>query len=211
MRFHVMFCAIACLAIHCTAPSKDTPEDVRAAFNGYKTALLEGNGEDAASFLDSRSLDYYEAILEQVKTADSLEVDKAGLTDKLMILTIRHRLSHDEIVKMNGRTLLKRSIELGLIGREGVENSSIGEVTITGKDAEGEFVVNGKPVPISMSFHKEKGEWKVDITSLFEMSEEAFQSLISTSGLTENEFLTQVLFMTSAKIPEPSVWQPVKH
>ena len=43
---------------------------VKKAFDNYKYAILNDEGENAVQFLDSRTIQYYEKMLELVKTGD---------------------------------------------------------------------------------------------------------------------------------------------
>jgi hypothetical protein len=188
----------------------DEKKLVREAFAGYKSAILNDKGEEAVKHLDSRTLKYYGDLAELTRTADSAKVNSLGLIDKLMVLTIRHRATREEILAFDGNSLLVYAIKNGMVGKNSVLNNTIGDVTVDQAFAKGVVVISGKPSPISMHFYKEEGNWKADITSLFPSSEIAFRQVIAESGQDENAFFFSVLEAISGSPVRPSVWHAVK-
>ena len=68
-------------------------QQVKECFSRYKSAILNDEGEKAADYVDSRTINYYSKMLEVTKAADSAEVNRLNILDKLMVFTIRHRTS----------------------------------------------------------------------------------------------------------------------
>ena len=166
---------------------KSEEELVRKAFDSYKSAILNDKGEEAVKFVDSRTIKYYNDVLDLVKNADSSKVETLSILDKLMVFSIRHRTSKEDILSFDGKTLLIYAIKSGMVGKNSVVNNSIGEVTIDGNFAKGQFVVNGQKAPFYLHFYKEEQQWKMDLTSLFTVSTSAFKKMADDSGQNENE------------------------
>ena len=97
-----------------------------------------------------------------------------------------------------------------MVGKNSVANNSIGEVTIDGNFAKGQFVVNGQKAPFYLHFYKEEQQWKMDLTSLFTVSTSAFKKMADDSGQNENEYLFDLLEIITGKKPGPGIWQPIK-
>lgn len=109
---------------------KKEEESVSESFNNYKSAILNDKGGEAVKYIDSRTIKYYSEILELVKNAASIKINSLSLLDKLMVFSIRHRTSKEDILSFDGMGLLVYSIESGMVGKTSVANNSIGEVTI---------------------------------------------------------------------------------
>ncbi len=183
-------------------------EAVRAAFENYKSAILNDRGEEAVNYIDSRTVKYYSDILEQVKQADSLTLESLSLLDKMMVLSIRHRSTKEQIDSFDGKGVLVYAIREGMVGKNSVANNGIGDITVDGSFAKGQLNTNGQKAPFYFHFYKEDGAWKIDLTSLFPVSNMAFKKMVNESGQTENGFLLLLLEMISGKKPGKEIWEP---
>ena len=103
-----LFILLLSLSFTWTASAqKKEQQKVRAAFESYQKAILNGRGEEAIKFVDSRTLSYYSDILISIKGDDSTAIEALGILDKLMVLTIRHRATKEDILSFDGKGLLK--------------------------------------------------------------------------------------------------------
>ncbi|WP_207420243.1 hypothetical protein [Desertivirga brevis] len=188
-----------------------TPQQlVKASFDNYKKAILTDNAKAALAEVDSRTKKYYQELLVKTKMLDSVGVNKLPVVDKFTVLVIRHKLSKEEILRMQGTDLFLYAIESGMVGKSSVSDNSIGNVTIAGDFAKGQLVSKGKAVPFFIHFYKEDSKWRFNLTSLFPLANMSFKKLVEDSGKTQNEFLFYMMeLMTGAK-PEASVWRPVQ-
>ncbi|WP_342087330.1 hypothetical protein [Dyadobacter sp. OTU695] len=193
-----------------TVAQQNEEKQVKKTFDDYKSAILNDKGEEAVEQVDTKTIAYYGSILEKVKTADSLQVDKSSLMDKLIILIIRHRISKEEIMTTNGKQLLVTAIKMGMVGKSSVMNNEVGAVKVNGNFASGELLVRGQKTPLAFEFHKESGVWKLDLTALFPAGEAAFRQMVKQSGEPENEYLLSLIEMTSGKEPGADVWVPTQ-
>lgn len=184
-------------------------EQVKKSFDNYKSAILNNNGEEAVNYVDSRTIKYYNDILDLVKTADSSKIEALSIMDKLMVFSVRHRTSKEDILRFEGKSLLVYAIESGMVGKNSVANNSIGKVTIEKDFAKGQFISKGQKTPFFFHFYKEEGEWKIDLTSLFPASTMAFKKMADDSGETQNDYLFSLLEMITGKRPGAEIWKPI--
>ncbi|WP_336513834.1 hypothetical protein [Pollutibacter soli] len=182
---------------------------VKECFEKYKAAIMNDKGEDAANWVDQNTINYYSSVLAKVRNADSATVDQLSLLDKLMVFSIRHRARVEEIKTMDGKGLIVYAIKNGMVGKNSVARNSIGDITINGKKAKGQVLVNDEKTPLYFEFNKEYEVWKMDLTSIFPVSEKAFRGMIDESGETENEFLFRVLKMLTNRDVTGDIWKPV--
>ena len=198
------------LSPFCTFGQKIEVKAVRASFDNYKQAILNERGEEAVQYVDSRTIKYYGEVLDKVQHADSATVNGLGLMDKVMVFSVRHRTTKEEIMSFDGKSLLVYAIKSGMVGKNSVVNSSIGEVTIEGTFAKGQYVSNGQKAPFNFNFYKEDNAWKVDLTSVFPTTNMVFRKLVDESGQTENDFLFSILETLTGKMPGDEIWIPTK-
>lgn len=195
--------------ISCSAQKKEE-KAVRKSFDDYKSAILNDKGEEAVNYVDSRTISYYSEILNTTINADSLTVNSLVLMDKLMVLIIRHKTTKEDILSFDGRGLLIYAIDEGMVGKNSVANSIIGEVKIDGDFAKGQLIANEQKTPIYYHFYKEKGEWKIDLTSIFSIGTMAFKKMVDESGQEENEYLYMLLEMSTGKKPSADIWKQIE-
>lgn len=189
----------------------DDQKLVQKSFELYKAALQEENGEEAIKYLDKTTIDYYTKMLDLTKNADSVTVENQNILDKLMIISMRHRIPKEEILKFDGRSCLVYSIKSGMIGKGSLANATIGKVQVKkGTSAEGQLLMFGEKVPFKFKFNKEDGTWKIDLTSFFPVSNKQFQKLADESGKSTNDYLFGLLEMLTQKKPDSGIWLPVK-
>jgi hypothetical protein len=189
---------------------KSEVKAVTASFDNYKQAILNDKGEEAVQYVDSRTINYYGDVLEKVRSADSATVNRLDLLDKVMVFSVRHRATKEDILSFDGKGLLVYAIKSGMVGKNSVVNSSIGDVTVEGTFAKGQYVSNGQKAPFNFDFYKEDNAWKVDLTSIFPTTNIAFRKLVEESGQTENEFLFSILERLTGRRPGDEIWIPTQ-
>ena len=182
---------------------------VKDVFTQYKKAILADKGAEAAKLIDSRTIFYYDSILLAIKQADSLQISKMTIMDKLMVLSVRHRATREEIMKFNGLSLFIYAIEKGMVGKSSVAANSIGTVTIDGNQAKGQLVVDGKASRVNFMFYKEAGVWKLNLTAIFPLGNVAFKQMVKSSGEEENVFILKLLDMMTGNEPSKDIWKPL--
>ncbi|HEY3429354.1 MAG TPA: hypothetical protein VGK39_01680 [Cyclobacteriaceae bacterium] len=183
---------------------------VRKSFDNYKSAILNDKGDEAVKYVDSKTIRYYGDILDLVKNADSTQVTSLSLLDKLMVFSIRHRTAKRDILSFDGKGLLVYAIKSGMVGKNSVANNGIGEVIIDKDFAKGEFISLGEKAPFYFHFHKEEGQWKLDLTALFSVSGAALERMVQESGHEENEFIFSMLELITGKKPGREIWEKVQ-
>ena len=183
---------------------------VRKSFDNYKASILNDKGDEAIKYVDSRTIKYYGDILELVKNADSTKVESLSILDKLMVFSVRHRTSKNDILSFDGEALLVYAIKSGMVGKNSVANNSIGEVMIDGNFAKGRFIAKGQQTPFYFHFYKEQETWRVDLTSIFSISTISIQKMADDSGKNVDDFLFSLLEMVTGRKPGKEIWQPVK-
>lgn len=191
-----------------TTTNSSIEEKIQACFKGYKSAILNDKGEEAVEFVDSRTIKYYTDILEKTKNADSTKIEDLNVMDKLMVFSVRHRTSKEDILSFDGKQLLIYAIKEGMVGKGSVVNTEVGELSVDEQFAKGQLVVNGTPAPAYFHFYEEDEVWKIDLTSIFPVATQAFQQMIDDSGEDENEYLFTILEMITGEKPNNEIWKP---
>ena len=180
---------------------------VKASFDRYKQAILNDRGEEASECVDSRTIKYYDQMLDLVKNADSAKVNSSSIIDKIMVFSIRHRATRDEILSFDGKSLFVYAIKKGMVSKNSVSNVTISEAMVDGDFAKAQLISQGQAVPIYFHFYREGGNWRINLTSLFPMTNGLFKKMVTDSGQEENEYLFSLLEILTGKRPSEEIWQ----
>ncbi len=209
MKKYILFLLL--LPFFATFSFSQTSEDtlVRAAFERYRSNLLNDRGIEAVKDVDSKTIQYYTDLLELTKTADSTKIETLSIIDKMSVLLMRLKIPKQELLSFTGRDLFIYSVDHGMVGKGGVSRSTIGKITIDGDFAVAQLEGKAAPSQIHFEFHKENEEWKLDLTSIFPMAIIVFDKLIADSGKSENEFLLLILEAAAGKKVTPETWRPL--
>ena len=182
---------------------------VQEVFDSYRTAILERDTDSAYNAIASKTKTYYSDMLGHVLESDAATVEALPILDQLIILRSRHQISAEELVAMNGESYFKYAVDRGWIDSGSVKQVEIAEIVISGETATSKIQKDGQVAPIGFRFDREFDGWKIDLTSILDISEGAMQRLIRESGMSQTEFLTFLIESVSETKVQDSVWQPL--
>jgi hypothetical protein len=193
------------------APEQEAPEaaaGVRAAFAAYKSAATAGDGDGAAALVDRATLAYYGRALEQARTAPPDAVRALPPLDKLVVLSIRHRVAPERLAALDGRGLVALGVADGWIGREGTAHLELGAVSVNGDVATAPVRADGQPAPFAITFRREDGGWRVDLTSVHAATAQALDAALAQRGMDADRFIEAALAQATGRPVSPQIWDP---
>lgn len=136
------------------------------------------------------------------------EVRLLSPMNKIMVLSLRHRIPVDVLRAMTPEEVFAHAVNQGWIGKDSVLDSDIGQLRVFGNDASAEYVKGGKPTPLKYRFTKEDEKWRIDLTALMPVGDQAMSMLIKKEGLDEDAFIISLIESVSGEKVSPSIWQP---
>ncbi len=190
--------------------SQNATEAIQEVFNNYKAAIMADQETKAIEYMDTRTLDYYKNILHLVIYADSLTLDAQPLLDKFTVLNIRHIATKKQILAFDDKSIIAFTIKNGMMGKNTLENFTLGKITVKDKTAKAQLIENGKKSEKFYNFYSDGTQWKIDYTSIFPAEEKETADLIKNSGKTDNEFMIGILEIMSEKKVSPNIWKNIK-
>lgn len=181
---------------------------IRRAFLSYKEAILQQQGQSAVSLVNRATLQYYARMKTLALEGQEKEVRLLSPMNKIMVLSLRHRVPIDDLRGMTPEEVFTHAVNHGWIGKNSVLDSDIGQLQVFGNDASADYVKSGKPTPLKYRFTKEDGKWKIDLTALMPVADQAMNMLIKKESLDEDTFIISLIESVSGKKVLPSIWQP---
>jgi hypothetical protein len=201
--------AIICLVTTFAYAQTET-ELVKKCFTDYKGSILEGRGKAALQLVDTRTKQYYGRELDLALSGDSSTVSNLTIIDKLTVFMVRHRIPAKELMNMTGDDFFAYAVDQGMVGKNSVITTEIGDVVVQGNFARGEIVNNGKKSPLFFHFQKESNSWKIDLTSLFPAVNMAMSKMLRDEEMTDEEYIFQALEALTGKKVGLNIWKPLK-
>lgn len=190
------------------AGSKDA-EDIKQVYEKYRYSILNDDGKQAFLCVDSRTKKYYGQLLQWALKDDSTTLEQHSLVDKFTVLAIRAKASKEEILSFDSSGLFIYAVNHGMVGKNGVANQKIAEPVMDSTFAKTNLIVNEKESSIALHYYKEENEWKIDITHLLPMASASLRNMVDESGMTENEFIMDLLRILEGHTPKASIWLPL--
>lgn len=188
----------------------DDATEVRACYDAYKTAILAKDGPAAVALVDSRTLAYYGRVREMALKLPAADTRKLPLLDKLMVLTLRHRVPVEKVAAWDATSTVEHAVNEGWIGAEDVKTNELGDIAVDGQRATGVHITKGVATSLRFSFYQEDGKWQINLTEAMPAAEKHFKLYAASNRQTEDEFLATVLELVSGKAVDDKVWEPLQ-
>src|SRR5690606_5728941 len=120
----------------CTQQKSDGESDVRDCFESVMDAFLTGNSSLLLGNIDNESFRYFSELRRHALRSSERRVHSLPLTNKLMVLTIRHNVPVEVLEEMKTRDMIVYLLDEGLIGgKRGESSPGIGPIRIEGNRA----------------------------------------------------------------------------
>ncbi len=184
-------------------------EEVKATFESFKAAMVDGDTDAVLGLTSSSSMDYYTNMLDLVLYADSAKVAGLPLIQKIGVLGTRVRIPKEDLMGMDGEAFFRYNIDNNKQNAQQIQMLGIGDVmAVDDNTAQGQVTANGQALPMSINFIQESSGWKIDMASLENMSEGQLTQIIQQSGMDFNQFIKMAMAQQGMEVDD-TIWQPM--
>lgn len=205
----ILFVLAALLLAACGDSSDPAAEaEIRALWDRFKDATLNGKGEAAADCVTQETLDYYDRIRRLALHAERKELEGEALVWRYTVLSIRMRVPADRLAAMSGQDLFAHGVNEGWVGKESTQQQDIGKVSVRGDHASAPAVQGGKTTDLLFLFVRDGGQWRLDMMDLIRRVTPMFDRLRKDSGLSEEQFLGELIDETVGRPLTDADWKP---
>ena len=147
--------------------------EIRLSFSNFSQAFYARRGEEALLYVSHRTFDYYDRLLRHLLTADEKRLSDLPPFALFACLSLRHKYSPEELNTTTSRMIVREAFDSMPFPGGAPHFLDIGEILIRkpGEEAAATvFLAPGeKHDEALVSFIREDGMWKVDLTSVFEV------------------------------------------
>lgn len=203
--------ALAVAAGGCAGGSgTDDAAAIRETFAAYHAALATRDGRRALALVDRGTVAWYDEARKLALHAPPERVRALPLTQRLQVLMLRHLLDYRSVSQMSGADVLRFLVEQGYAsGAPPGDRAGLAEFRIEGDRARAVLHVRERATPIVWGFRREDGRWKIDLTSVLPLAASTMAIVADRSGLTEDEFLLEVLERRTGRPATEAIWSPL--
>ncbi len=187
-----LFLAMAVLISACGSASEEDTAVVEM-FKAYQSALLQDDGSAAVDFLSDRTVGYYTDMIAKARSMPEDALRKESFLDRFTVLRLRDTFKPEHLATMTGKELLVYAIEQSWIDKEGTALYQVQKVILKDDFAAIRMKRGDVEIPFPFEAYKEDQRWKLDLTSVFVPANLGFVQQAEASGLTEDEFINQIL------------------
>ena len=185
-------------------------DEVQAAFDAYKTAILSMDGARAAELVSSRTIAEYQNYVDWARSANRQALESLSLINRFQVIIIRHRIPPHELRELDGQKTFIYAVDRDWIGKNGVIRTSLGKIDTSDGRATAEVLIGGQKTPNRFQFIKEGDRWRFDLITVMRDFSAALQLLAKQKGVSEDELIFSLVETVSGtKVPE-TIWDPVK-
>ncbi len=202
------FCAIQ-LSFAQGKDAKQVKAQVKGAYLNYVKAVTDKEGEIAVLCLDSKSIAYYDSMVNLIKTADSSQVAALSFSEMVCVLNFRQLYLSKEIeidvANLDGTSFYVSSVNLGLTN---APKWTLGNISYNGNSAQAQCLDGKKELPIFLSFNKERDMWRLDVATVMEFIDGTMEEVCNKADMTVKDLIVKSLQGAFGEL-HTDVWKPL--
>jgi hypothetical protein len=205
------YLGLLALATVLTAPAHAQTreqDEVKAAFESYKTAIMNDSGQEAAVLLSASTAAYFEQMRDLALYGSKEEIRRQSTINLMHVLTMRHRVPAERLAEMSGVTLLTFAIDQGWVGKNSVAALKVHRVYIAGSTAVADVASERSAARGQMRFIREDAGWRLDLLSVIKAGSAVLDQVAKQRGEPREDLVLDLLSATSGRQADSSIWQP---
>jgi hypothetical protein len=181
-------------------------EAIRATFEEYRRHLIARNGAAVWDVVSPSTVDYYNELARLVATAGQDELASRPLVDRFTVARFRVDLPADQLAAMDGRAVLAHGVDQGYVDQSSVADARLGDVRIAGDRGFAPLAAGPQPSDVDFEFVRVGEDWKFDLAATMPHANAAFSEMARESGLTEDEFVFEMIEILSGERVDASIY-----
>lgn len=191
----------------------DAEQAIRDVFGTYRQAVVEKDGDKAASVLSPGTMAYYGRVQRNALFGAPDEVRALPVMERMLVLFLRLHVPREDLVRMSPSDVVAYSVHAGWVGEREMADSDLGEVTLDpdGRSGWGDHMLSGRPTGLRYRFIREENgdDWRFDLLPLLLYSNEMMRVAAEQSGMDEQQLVLELLRTTAGAESREDLWEPL--
>ncbi|MGY8802787.1 MAG: hypothetical protein ACKVK6_00970 [bacterium] len=198
------------LVVPLHAFASEDGDAIRDVFRAYRTAILEGKGEDAADLLCQSTLDYFDRMRILALDGDAAAVQATALVDQMQTMLFRLSVPAKTLETLSAKGLIAYSVEQGWIGKKSVQKVTPGKVQTEKDGALLHVNVDGEDAGPAFRFYREAKGWRLDLVPTLKATDGVLRSTALRAGVPHNEYILKVMSLALDTEIGDEAWEPLR-
>ncbi len=195
--------------LHLPACDQAEAANVRASYDQINAAFNASDGKTVVSLLNQKSIDQYDRFTQLARTGTREQIKALPAAERSEIVTIRHRLTRNELEGLDGRGYIILATGRGWYAAEEYEVPfDLGKIRFQGSSATAEILIDGKASGYYYDFDLVDGVWKLDWVRIDELTNWQIAAQAEQSHMSEDAVILQIESEQSGKKVPASIWDP---
>ena len=189
-----------------------TEHSIKDDFATLKTALMNSNPEVAADMVTEGTHEMYEKARKLALDSSGVDFESIDQVEVVLVFQLRFMIEKSRLMNMTGRDIFEYGVAEGLVKKDVLESMEINQVQYDGDNAFATITNNGQAEnDILFKFHREDGNWKLDMVELIKLGNRAFDAIRESRGMSKTEMAIFLLENTYNEPIPPSILNgPIK-
>lgn len=184
---------------------------VSAAWDGYKNALVDRDGEAAAGLVTPETLTLYDEWRRLALHSTEEDLHERAAPARLSALLFRQQVEAERLAEMDGRQLFAAAVDGGWVGSD--IPAEVRVTRIDGDQAYVNLIQDGRALPVELPLvRRVENDWKVDIARLVEITEPQITAVVAQlaqqRGTDEDAALLYIVQSTTGEAASEELWTP---
>lgn len=181
-------------------------EDIRAAYDAYKSAVVTRNASAYRAAVSQGVIEYCDRLLRLARTASRNDTLALPPADRVSVAIVRAGCTRKQIDGFTGATLLDHMVQQGWWS-DAKQSDELEAIKVTRSTARGVVKEEGYE-PYEVGFVKEDSGWKVDAGDGNAQFNRLFRRYVAKEGLNEVRVVEEMAAEVLGRRVDQRVWDP---
>ena len=201
---------VAVFVLGLFACGESPTKGVEDLFVAYQDAIQKGQFGKAASFIDQKSVEYYNQIKKLALESERKKLGEVNFNSKLMALALRQEFSKKQLKDLTGEQVFAFAAENQLNPLDSIEQYSIAKTEMSSAldKAVSRLYKKGELTETYLKFNKVDGQWKMNFASVVNEDDDEKTSIVLSGIRDENKRALKIVQAISKKRLKRNIWIP---
>ena len=183
---------------------------VEDLFDNYKVAIEQEQYEKAATFIDQKSVEYYNQVIKLALETERKKLGELNFNSKLLALSLRQEFSKKEIKDLKGEQVFAFAAKNHLNPMDSIGQYTIAKTVMDSglEKAVSRMYKKGELTETYLKFIKVDGVWKMNFASVMNDENDLKTSIVSSGIRDENKRAIKIIETISDKRLKRNIWVP---
>jgi hypothetical protein len=182
--------AILALSLLLSGCNDGASEEVRDAFDAYKDAIAQRNGDALLKVIDPQNVKHYEQFLQIARAGTKEQIARLPLVHRLYVLMMRNRLRTGTLRSIDGAGFVKIAVERGwYFGGDDMSDVRLGRITVNQPRASATVYIGRFKTDARFEFVNVEGTWLVNDECLDRLVEKELEREAAAMNISEDGLL----------------------